>query len=51
VTWTELAAWLKPYQELAYPVLATLSDGEDTIAAAFKSCCRKRRTSVARCIF
>jgi hypothetical protein len=38
VTWTELAAWLKPYQELAYPVLATLSDGEDTIAAAFKSC-------------
>jgi hypothetical protein len=34
----ELAAWLKPYQELAYPVLATLSDGEDTIAAAFKSC-------------
>jgi hypothetical protein len=28
VTWTELAAWLKPYQELAYPVFA----------AAFKSC-------------
>jgi hypothetical protein len=34
----ELAAWLKPYQKLAYPVLATLSDGEDTIAAAFQSC-------------
>ena len=33
-----LAAWLKPYQDLAYPVLATLSDGEDTIAAAFQSC-------------
>jgi len=34
----ELVAWLKPYQDLSYPVLATLSDGEDTIAAAFKSC-------------
>ena len=33
-----LAAWLKPYQDLAYPVLATLSDGEETIAAAFESC-------------
>jgi hypothetical protein len=35
----ELVAWLKkPYQDLSYPVLATLSDGEDTIAAAIKSC-------------
>ena len=31
-------AWLKSYQDPAYPVLATLSDGEETIAAAFKSC-------------
>lgn len=38
LTAAELSAWLKPYQELAYPVLATLSDGEDTLAAAFKSC-------------
>lgn len=38
VSSAELAVWLKPYQELAYPVLATLSDGEDTIAAAFQSC-------------
>ena len=38
VTAAELAVWLKPYQELPYPVLATLSDGEDTIAAAFKIC-------------
>jgi hypothetical protein len=38
VSSTELTSWLKPYRELAYPVLATLSDGEDTIAAAFKSC-------------
>ena len=38
VTAVELAAWLKPYQDLPYPVLATLSDGEETIAAAFKLC-------------
>lgn len=34
----ELAAWLAPYQELPYPVLATLSDGEDRIIAALKLC-------------
>jgi hypothetical protein len=38
VTSVELAAWLKAYQGPAFPVLATLSDGEETIAAAFKSC-------------
>jgi hypothetical protein len=38
VSWAELAVWLKPYQDLSYPVLATLSDGEETIAAAMKSC-------------
>jgi hypothetical protein len=38
VSWAELAVWLKPYQDLSYPVLATLSDGEETIAAALKSC-------------
>jgi transposase-like protein len=38
VSWAELAVWLKPYQDLSYPVLATLSDGEETIAATFKSC-------------
>jgi hypothetical protein len=38
VSAVELAAWLKPYQDPALPVLATLSDGEDRIAAAFKSC-------------
>lgn len=38
VTSVELAAWLKPYQDPAWPVLATLSDGEETIAAALKSC-------------
>jgi hypothetical protein len=34
----ELCKWLKPYQELPYPVLATLSDGEKTIIAALKQC-------------
>ncbi len=34
----ELVKWLKPYQELFYPVLATLSDGEGTIIAALKTC-------------
>jgi len=33
----ELVEWLKPYQALPYPVLATLSDGEDTIIAALKA--------------
>ena len=27
----ELIEWLRPYQELPYPVLATLSDGEKAI--------------------
>jgi hypothetical protein len=30
----ELSEWLKPYQALPYPALATLSDGEDAIIAA-----------------
>lgn len=34
----ELAAWLKPYQELPYAVLATLSDGEKAIIAALERC-------------
>ena len=34
----ELCDWLKPYQELPYPVLATLSDGEKAIIAALKQC-------------
>ena len=34
----ELVAWLQPYRELPFPVLATLSDGEDTIIAALRTC-------------
>lgn len=34
----ELCEWLKPYQGLPYPVLATLSDGEKAIIAALKQC-------------
>ena len=34
----ELGKWLKPYQELPYQVLATLSDGEGTIIAALETC-------------
>jgi hypothetical protein len=33
----ELVEWLRPYQALPVPVLATLSDGENTIVAALKS--------------
>ena len=34
----ELAEWLRPYQELPFPVLATLSDGEVTLVATLKTC-------------
>jgi hypothetical protein len=34
----ELVEWLKPYQELPYKVLATLSDGEKAIIAALERC-------------
>ena len=34
----ELVAWLKPYQELPYEVLATLSDGEKAIIGALEKC-------------
>jgi hypothetical protein len=34
----ELVAWLRPYQALPFPVLATLSDGEEAIIAAQRTC-------------
>jgi hypothetical protein len=34
----ELVEWLRPYQALPFPVLATLSDGEEAILAAFRMC-------------
>ena len=34
----DLEDWLHPYHGLQLPVLATLSDGERTIMAAFKTC-------------
>jgi hypothetical protein len=34
----ELAEWLRPYRALPFPVLATLSDGEEAIIAAFRIC-------------
>lgn len=34
----QLADWLAPYQRWSYKVLATLSDGEEALAAALKSC-------------
>jgi hypothetical protein len=34
----ELVEWLKPYQNLPYPVLATLSDGEKAIIEALDTC-------------
>lgn len=33
----EVESWLAPYQELPYPVLATLSDGEERLIAALKA--------------
>jgi hypothetical protein len=33
----QLCRWLKPYQAMGYPVLATLSDGEKGIIAALKA--------------
>jgi len=33
----ELSVWLKPYQKLPFPLLATLSDGEEAIIAAMKT--------------
>jgi hypothetical protein len=32
-----LCEWLRPYQQIAYPVLATLSDGEKAIISALKA--------------
>ena len=34
----ELVAWLWPYQALSFPVLATLSDGEEAIISALRTC-------------
>jgi len=34
----ELAEWLKPYKDLPFAVLATLSDGEAALVATLKSC-------------
>jgi hypothetical protein len=34
----DLVEWLRPYQRLSFPVLATLSDGENTLVAALKAC-------------
>ena len=36
-TAVELEAWLQPYRDLPYEVLATLSDGEDRIIAALQA--------------
>jgi len=38
VNQSDLETWLRPYQALALPVLATLSAGERTLVAAFKAC-------------
>lgn len=38
VTEQELVDWLQPYTEMPFQVLATLSDGEDTLIAALKAC-------------
>jgi len=35
---SELLEWLKPYQDLPYPVLATLSDGERAIIETLETC-------------
>jgi len=35
---SDLETWLRPYQTLRLPVLATLSDGERSLVAALKAC-------------
>lgn len=35
---TQLSAWLQEAQQLPYPVLATLSDGEEAIGGALRRC-------------
>jgi len=37
-TTTELVEWLEPYREMSFPVLGTLSDGEEAIGLALKTC-------------
>jgi hypothetical protein len=37
-TTAELVDWLRPYQEMCFPVLGTLSDGEGAIGLALKTC-------------
>jgi hypothetical protein len=37
-TTAELIDWLQPYRERHLPVLGTLSDGEETIGLALKTC-------------
>ena len=37
-TTAELIDWLQPYREMHWPVLGTLSDGEETIGLALKTC-------------
>lgn len=37
-TTAQLVEWLEPYKALAYAALATLSDGEDAVIAALRSC-------------
>jgi hypothetical protein len=34
----DLSRWLEPYQQLSYPVLATLSDGEKVMIATLQEC-------------
>jgi hypothetical protein len=36
-TSAELCEWLQPYQSWSYPVLATLSDGEEAVVAALQT--------------
>lgn len=37
-TTAELIDWLRPYREMRFPVLGTLSDGEEAIRLALKTC-------------
>ena len=44
----DLESWLRPYQRLPLPVLATLSDGESTLVAALKPAGQMCPISAAR---
>lgn len=51
ITTQALVKWLKPYQELGLVVLGTLSDGEESIGSALKTCWPEAAHQRCQCHF